>query len=77
MDAISKRYSLEQAAVLAINAGVDIITCVGDISNQRAFHAGLTMAIENGEIPMKRLDNAVDRVLTMKSRLNLLNTTVY
>ncbi|GGD56308.1 glycoside hydrolase family 3 protein [Muriicola marianensis] len=52
-----------------INAGIDVVMAVdGDL---QMFHEGLKAGVENGEVSMDRIDDAVRRVLTQKFRLGV------
>ena len=52
-----------------INAGIDMVMAVdGDLSK---FQEGLHKGVENGEVSMARIDDAVKRILRQKFRLNL------
>lgn len=52
-----------------INAGVDMVMAVdGDLD---IFQSGLKLAVENGDVPISRVDDAVRRILTQKFRLGL------
>ncbi|MDT8304954.1 MAG: glycoside hydrolase family 3 protein [Anaerolineae bacterium] len=59
---------LYKAVVIAINAGLDMAMVPHDY---RAFIAALTAAVENGDIPKARIDDAVSRILTVKFELGL------
>lgn len=54
--------------VASINAGLDMIMVPYDYA---AFINGLTQAVENGDVPMERIDDAVRRILTAKFQLGL------
>jgi len=54
--------------VTAINAGLDMIMVPYDY---HAFIDGLTQAVENGDVAMERIDDAVRRILTVKFQLGL------
>lgn len=54
--------------VTSINAGLDMIMVPTDY---RKFINELTKAINNGDIPMERIDDAVRRILTVKFQLGL------
>jgi beta-glucosidase len=56
---------LAQAAALALNAGVDIDMMAG------AYRHGLPIALDRGWVSSADIDEAVRRVLTLKSRLGL------
>ena len=52
-----------------INAGVDMVMAVdGDLD---VFQSGLKLAVDNGDVPLRRVDDAVGRILTQKFRLGL------
>jgi beta-glucosidase len=55
------------AVVLAINAGIDMSMVPGDFS----FFDLLKQAVQKGEVPMSRIDDAVRRILTLKEKLGL------
>lgn len=54
--------------VTSINAGLDMIMVPYDYD---AFINGLTEAVNNGEVPLERIDDAVRRILTVKFQLGL------
>lgn len=61
-------YTPEEAAVLALKAGADLL-CSTDFESQ--FSAVLE-AVQTGEIPQDRVDEAVYRVLSWKMQLGLI-----
>ena len=66
MGAITQEFSPEEAAISAIEAGVDIVLDPADYPS--AFEA-VVAAVESGRISMDQLDERVDRVLTLKKRI--------
>jgi len=66
IDQLSDDYY--QAVVSAINAGIDMSMVP---MQYKRFITTLTLAVENGDIPMQRIDDAVLRVLRVKSSLGL------
>jgi beta-glucosidase len=54
--------------VTSINAGLDMIMVPYDY---RTFISTLTEAVEKGDVPMSRIDQAVTRILTLKFQLGL------
>jgi len=54
--------------VTSINAGLDMIMVPYDYD---AFIDGLTQAVNNGDVPIDRIDDAVRRILTVKFQLAL------
>jgi beta-glucosidase len=59
--------SPRQAVVMAINAGIDMSMVPNDFS----FFDLLKEAVQKGEVPMSRVDDAVRRILTLKMKLGL------
>jgi beta-N-acetylhexosaminidase len=66
MDAIDRRYGVGRAAVLAINAGADMVLIPWRLSKKEEVWQSLLEAARNGEIPASRLDDAVRRILGAK-----------
>ena len=79
MDAINKHFKKEDAARLAINAGVDIILMPIDISTEngindlKAYIANVVDQVNNGLISIERINESVKRILELKKKHNLLN----
>lgn len=68
MDAISDVYGVGEAAVMAVNAGNDLL-CSTEFAAQ---YAAVLEAVKTGEISMDTLQDAVLRILTWKQALGLL-----
>lgn len=68
MDAISKMFSHDRAAAMAVRAGADFVLHSPD--DDAAFR-GITAAVAAGEIPMAQIDASVERILRAKARLGL------
>ncbi len=68
MDAISKHFGTKKAVIRAVQAGVDILLLPSDPNS--IFNI-IQQAVERGEISMGRIDEAVERILKLKSKLNL------
>ena len=66
MRAITDGFDSGPAAVLAVKAGVDIILMP---QNYPTAYQAVLSAVENGEIPLSRLDESVLRILCLKQRL--------
>lgn len=60
---VTNFYKPEQAAVLAIRAGADMLFLPAD---PQAAARGLLRAIETGEISRERLESSVERILALK-----------
>lgn len=69
MEAITDRYSSAEAAVLAIQAGVDIILMP---ENLEEAANGIIEAVENGEISEERIAESVLKILEVKIESGIL-----
>jgi len=72
MKAITDNFSPGDAAVRAVNAGVDMIIMSAELARQRQARDALLLAVQNGGISRERLDEAVRHVLQAKARAGLL-----
>lgn len=70
MQAITDQYSAAEAAVKAIQAGVDIILMPSSL--QEAVN-GIVSAVENGEITEERINESVLRILEMKIQSGIIS----
>lgn len=66
MEGISKKWSLPEAAVLALNAGNDMILGANGPYQMMAMLQGLKVALQNGRLSLARVDEAVTRIITLK-----------
>ena len=64
MGAIARQYPVDEACVLALEAGVDMLLCVKDYP--AAFDAVLA-AVESGRLSEERIDASVRRILRLKA----------
>ncbi|MBQ3082234.1 MAG: beta-hexosaminidase [Clostridia bacterium] len=77
MQGVSSHVGSELANILAINAGVDILlmcTALRSLKDEPKLVAlidNIVNAVEDGRIPMSRIDESVMRVLTLKKELGL------
>jgi beta-N-acetylhexosaminidase len=69
MKAISKRYGTAEASVAAIAAGCDaVLLCGPDQGAQVAAIEALIYAVEQGTLPVKRVEDALARQRRVKER---------
>lgn len=68
MQAIAERYGVGRAAVLAVNAGADMVLVPWRAEKKAEVHQALLDAVERGDLTAARLDEAVRRVLELKVR---------
>ena len=64
MEAITDQYSQEESAVLAVEAGVDVLLMPFDYTT--SFDS-IVAAVESGRIPESRIDDSVLRILRAKA----------
>ena len=82
MHAITKHFQLEEAILLAINGGVDILTFSNNIqgSQERTadkVHQIIRKLVENGTISRERIDQSFRRIMNLKQRLTLSKEEYY
>ncbi len=79
MDAITEHFGTEEACVMAINAGADLIITPFVVWNPETVQQmgelldSLTQKVESGEISEDRINEAVTRILNMKADNGLLD----
>jgi beta-N-acetylhexosaminidase len=61
--AITSSYSVPEAAVIALQAGADMLFISGSPGDQQAAYTAVLRAVERGRLARRRLDEAVLRVL--------------
>lgn len=71
MGAIEEEYSIEKAAVKALNAGCDMLLVCHGNDEAEAVIEKIIDAVKKGDLSQKRLDDAVLHILKMKSDYNL------
>jgi beta-N-acetylhexosaminidase len=80
MQVMVKHYKPEDSAVQGFNAGVDLMMLAEEhynhnagtyLQQQQRLIAAVKTAVDNGALPIKRVDDAVRRVLTLKAKYNL------
>ena len=68
MHAISRRFTPERAAAMAVEAGADVIL---DSPDPEAALRGIREAVEQGLVPREQIDRSAERILSAKARLGL------
>jgi beta-N-acetylhexosaminidase len=69
MKAISGRHGLNEAAVMAVGAGCDaVLFCGSDADRQAEALEALIHAVEDGTIPLARIEDAMTRQRRVKER---------
>jgi len=73
MGAITNNYGFEEAVLLAVQAGTDILLYTGNRYNDRSLVAEVIRVIrqniDTGMISEKRIDASYDRIMTLKNKI--------
>ena len=67
MGAIQNSYGSAEAAVKAVQAGVDLLLMPADFNSA---YNGIISAVKTGKITEERLDESVVRIIQAKLRVN-------
>lgn len=76
MAAISHTYGTGEAAVMALEAGCDLLLVCHEADNLTAARDALLSAVEEDRVSMERLDESVYRILALKEEYGLTNDPV-
>lgn len=74
MKAIVNTFEIGEAAVSAVKAGNDIVLVAHDYANVIKAKDAILQAVKTGEISQQRIDESVNRILSIKKKYNLSNT---
>ncbi len=77
MKAISSQYGLEQAVLLAVEAGIDVLCFGNNMTYDPDIAAKVSgiieRAVQSGRLPEARIDASCDRVLALKRKTGLIS----
>lgn len=76
MGAIVNHYSIPEAAVQSVKAGSDVLLIAHEESHIQAAIEALKAAVEKGDITEERLDESVARIIKLKQKYRLDDTSV-
>jgi beta-N-acetylhexosaminidase len=71
MKAVADHYDIPQAVVRGLNAGVDLFLVCHRADRQRSSIEAVARAVESGELPQARFDEACERVRLLAMRFAL------
>jgi beta-N-acetylhexosaminidase len=74
MEAIAQRFGVGRAAVMAVQAGADMVLIPWRPEKKTEVHQALLAAARSGELSPQRLDGAVRSILRTKLRRGLFHT---
>ena len=75
LDAVLQNWGIEEAAVLAVKAGADIVMEIGPTIVPIMASEAIQAAVQSGEIDERRIDASVRRVLSLKCEYRLFDRT--
>jgi beta-N-acetylhexosaminidase len=70
--AVTVIHTIPGAAVRALRAGVDMVHISGTAGDQQAAYVAVLRAVQRGDIPRRRLDQAIGRILLAKQDYGLI-----
>jgi beta-N-acetylhexosaminidase len=76
MGAIAEHYGIEDAAVLSVEAGTDIILVAHGYDVEKKVYDKLLDSVKNGRIKETRIDESVRRILSLKLKYKLSDSPV-
>ncbi|HLU23129.1 MAG TPA: beta-N-acetylhexosaminidase [Bacillaceae bacterium] len=76
MNAIMDHYGIGEAIVESVKAGSDIVLIAHDFSKVITAIDALVSAVESGEISESRINESVERIIKLKQKYKLKDTTV-
>ncbi|HLX55641.1 MAG TPA: glycoside hydrolase family 3 N-terminal domain-containing protein [Ktedonobacteraceae bacterium] len=72
MGGISNTYSLSQAAVLAVKAGIDLVLGPRGLQDTVTMLASLKQAVTSGQLSLAAINASVQRILELKLRYKII-----
>lgn len=77
MDGIAKKWNLVQASIMALNVGDDMLLgAIGSAQMEMVLN-GLKGALQDGQLSMARVNQAVTRIIALKFQYHILRTPWY
>ena len=77
MDGIAQKWNLVQASIMSLNAGDDMLLGAIGSSQMEMVLSGLKNALQDGQLSMDRVNQAVTRIITLKFQYHILQTPWY
>ncbi len=76
MKAISEKYEIDKAAVMAIQAGADMLLIPWTLQKQQTAYNAVRQAVRTRRITTTRLDNSLRRILKAKNACGAFDKTI-
>ena len=77
MDGIAKKWNLVQASIMALNAGDDMLLGAIGSDQMEMVLNGLKSALQDGQLSMARVNQAVTRIIALKFQYHILHAPWY
>jgi beta-N-acetylhexosaminidase len=77
MDGIAKKWNLVQASIMALNAGDDMLLGAIGSDQMTMVINGLKSALQDGQLSMARVNQAVTRIIALKFQYHILHAPWY
>lgn len=77
MKAIADNYGREEAAIMALEAGADILLYSSGPAGQESIYNAVIEAVNEGRLTEKQIDDKVRRILTTKANYQLYETPFF
>ncbi|HET7657404.1 MAG TPA: beta-N-acetylhexosaminidase, partial [Bacillales bacterium] len=71
MAAIENHYDVTKAAIQSVKAGADIVMIAFKEDQQASVFHALKKAVQDGEIPISRINESVSRIIRLKEKYHL------
>ena len=71
MEAIGKHFTTERGCVMAVAAGADLLCIAAGAEVQARCYNAVLAAVKSGEIPLERIDEAINRIQLYKNKYNI------
>ncbi len=71
MKAISDNFGMGEAAVMAVEAGIDLLAACHTLERQRTMRQAILDAVKSGRLTESRIDESVQRILAVKEKYRL------
>ena len=76
MKAIAENYDFEEAVLLAVMAGIDIILISNNINYDPEMHIKaintIYSAVEDGKLPFQRIEESFERITSLKNKIGII-----
>jgi len=76
MQGISATWNLNTAAILALQAGDDMLLGANGTQQASAMISAIKQAVQDGQLTKARIDESVTRIIALKMQYHLIPTNI-